>query len=640
MSIILSLAPLSLLGRSVFMGQTIRIIFFFLLDDLEEKKMKKKLTTTSHPLLLGSLSPSLPSIERSGTFTQERPASVEQSGWLRFLFWEGGTLWVSARVLSLTFFFCSFSPITPVSDLFSSSAATQKKKKHQDAFFTCASAQVGQVILALPHALRQTGLFAGIALLLLFASLAMWTVYLMVSLYLDHKNREIKRGAWYERRPAGDDGEGSSGGNGGEDDTSGRACLPHAPHPSSAPTPAPSSPPLLPPSRRRGVAVQYHEVMGDASYRWIGTFSKIVVIIALGGLAVAQIIASSSNFHGMIPGVSKRDWALVFGGIAMTMSLLPSFRNFRAFSFLALVATTFTAWFMVSAGIKGSGGHGLQAAAWRNQTPSEGWHGFMAGAAQIIFVFGGHAMLFEVMDAMFQPYKFHRVFYGSYLYVYTLILPNSIFVVSGWFDEAAKYGNVFAYFPPSVPQKISIVLMVLHQVIVFALFAFPLYFMAEKAVGVHEGAPLWKRYLVRLPIGLLLWLVALAFPFFGVINEVLGAFTTSFETYIIPPLVYNILYFHRADAALNRESAPKPPPVWIGKKFFFGGGDNSDGGGDEKLAKSKAELERSWEVVKWFNWIIVAFTAVFGFGLGGYASIKALVDAASTFGLFAKCYNC
>lgn len=31
------------------------------------------------------------------------------------------------------------------------------------------------------------------------------------------------------------------------------------------------------------------------------------------------------------------------------------------------------------------------------------------------------------------------------------------------------------------------------------------------------------------PAGLLLWLIALAFPFFGVINDVLGAFTSTFE---------------------------------------------------------------------------------------------------------------
>ncbi len=37
---------------------------------------------------------------------------------------------------------------------------------------------------------------AGILLMLLFASLAMWTVYLMVVLYLDNKSRKIKEGTW------------------------------------------------------------------------------------------------------------------------------------------------------------------------------------------------------------------------------------------------------------------------------------------------------------------------------------------------------------------------------------------------------------------------------------------------------------
>lgn len=40
----------------------------------------------------------------------------------------------------------------------------------------------------------------------------------------------------------------------------------------------------------------------------------------------------------------RSDWALVFGGVAMCMSLIPNFRNFRLFSFIALVATTFTSW--------------------------------------------------------------------------------------------------------------------------------------------------------------------------------------------------------------------------------------------------------------------------------------------------------
>lgn len=125
---------------------------------------------------------------------------------------------------------------------------------------------------------------------------------------------------------------------------------------------------------------------------------------------------------------------------------------------------------MVAMGIKGSGNEGLKSQPWTNQTPAAGWEGFFAGASNIIFTFGalatpciqwtgygrrrhsdivwfalaylwttlpavserplgrsqcnagcsirarspwlpagGHAMLLEVMDSMFKPYKFHKV---------------------------------------------------------------------------------------------------------------------------------------------------------------------------------------------------------------------------------------
>lgn len=47
------------------------------------------------------------------------------------------------------------------------------------AFLTAASAQVGQVILTLPHSLALTNIIAGTFLQLLFATWAMYTLYLM-----------------------------------------------------------------------------------------------------------------------------------------------------------------------------------------------------------------------------------------------------------------------------------------------------------------------------------------------------------------------------------------------------------------------------------------------------------------------------
>lgn len=56
--------------------------------------------------------------------------------------------------------------------------------------------------------------------------------------------------------------------------------------------------------------------------------------------------------------------------------------------------------------------------------------------------------------------------------------------------------------------------------------------------------------------GCLVLLVALAFPFFGVVNSFLGAGTTTLETYIVPALAYNLVY-RRESAQI---SCPLPPP--------------------------------------------------------------------------------
>ena len=153
------------------------------------------------------------------------------------------------------------------------------------------------------------------------------------------------------------------------------------------------------------------------------------------------------------------------------------------------------------------------------------------------------------------------------------------------------------------------------------------YFMVEKAAGVHEGA-YWKRLLCRLPVGGklivyaalamskkntlyffindlthasvrlfktsilkktpiktwflcysdeklcfsyagFLWFLAVAFPFFGVINDLLGAFTTTFETFVIPPLAYNIYYQLKKAAPEHRDQSSKPPNKWVAQFFLF-----------------------------------------------------------------------
>lgn len=88
--------------------------------------------------------------------------------------------------------------------------------------------------------------------------------------------------------------------------------------------------------------------------------------------------------------------------------------------------------------------------------------------------------------------------------------------------------------------------------------------MWEKMLKIHQK-PLWVRLPLRLPLSGAVWLISVAFPFYNLINSILGAFTSSFETYIIPAVVFNWVY--RTKAA--RDACPKPPYRWSTPSSFL-----------------------------------------------------------------------
>lgn len=79
----------------------------------------------------------------------------------------------------------------------------------------------------------------------------------------------------------------------------------------------------------------------------------------------------------------------------------------------------------------------------------------------------------------------------------------------------------------------------------------------ENFFHIHHKA-FWIRAIARLPLCGSILLIAVAFPFFGPINSVLGAFTTSFATYIIPLVAFNLV-FNEPDVV---DGMSKPLPKW------------------------------------------------------------------------------
>lgn len=80
------------------------------------------------------------------------------------------------------------------------------------------------------------------------------------------------------------------------------------------------------------------------------------------------------------------------------------------------------------------------------------------------------------------------------------------------------------------------------QFITFGFACTPLYFVWEKVVGVHDTKSMCLRALVRLPVVIPIWFLAIIFPFFGPINSAVGALLVSFTVYIIPALAHMLTY--------------------------------------------------------------------------------------------------
>ncbi|GER37961.1 auxin transporter-like protein [Striga asiatica] len=63
-----------------------------------------------------------------------------------------------------------------------------------DAWFSCASNQVAQVLLTLPYSFSQLGIFSGIIFQVFYGLVGSWTAYLISVLYIEYRNRKEKEG--------------------------------------------------------------------------------------------------------------------------------------------------------------------------------------------------------------------------------------------------------------------------------------------------------------------------------------------------------------------------------------------------------------------------------------------------------------
>nr|GMD09806.1 auxin transporter-like protein 2 [Ipomoea batatas] len=193
-----------------------------------------------------------------------------------------------------------------------------------DAWFSCASNQVAQVLLTLPYSFSQLGMVSGISFQLFYGLMGSWTAYLISSLYVEYRTRK-EREKWFE------------------------------------------------------------VLDGLLGKHWRNVGLAFNCTFLLFG-SVIQLIACASNIYYINDNLDKRTWTYIFGACCATTVFIPSFHNYRIWSFLGLLMTTYTAWYLTIAsllhgpveGVKHSGPTKLVL--------------YFTGATNILYTFGGHAV--------------------------------------------------------------------------------------------------------------------------------------------------------------------------------------------------------------------------------------------------------
>ncbi|KAF2296751.1 hypothetical protein GH714_001643 [Hevea brasiliensis] len=423
-----------------------------------------------------------------------------------------------------------------------------------DAWFSCASNQailytyVAQVLLTLPYSFSQLGMLSGILFQLFYGLMGSWTAYLISVLYVEYRTRKEREKVDF-----------------------------------------------------RNHVIQWFEVLdGLLGKHWRNAGLVFNCTFLLFG-SVIQLIACASNIYYINDNLDKRTWTYIFGACCATTVFIPSFHNYRIWSFLGLMMTTYTAWYLTIASLI----HG-QVEGVKHSGPTT-MVLYFTGATNILYTFGGHAVTVEIMHAMWKPQKFKLIYLVATLYVLTLTLPSASAVYWAFGDLLLTHSNALSLLPRTRYRDTAVILMLIHQFITFGFACTPLYFVWEKLIRVHETKSVLKRASARLPVVIPIWFLAIIFPFFGPINSTVGSLLVSFTVYIIPALAHMITF----SSASARENAVERPS-------FLGG----------------------WIGQFCMNIFVVVWVFIVGFGFGGWASMLNFIHQIDTFGLFTKCYQC
>lgn len=180
------------------------------------------------------------------------------------------------------------------------------------------------MLLTLPYSFSQLGMLSGILLQIFYGILGSWTAYLISVLYVEYRTRKEKENVrfknhviqWFEVLD--------------------------------------------------GLLGPYWKALGlffNCTFLLFGSVIQLIACARYGSVLLCSLIytyrqtqltkrqTAHSNIYYINDHLDKRTWTYIFGACCATTVFVPSFHNYRIWSFLGLAMTTYTAWYLTIAAL-------------------------------------------------------------------------------------------------------------------------------------------------------------------------------------------------------------------------------------------------------------------------------------------------
>ncbi|KAK9918010.1 hypothetical protein WJX75_000512 [Coccomyxa subellipsoidea] len=264
----------------------------------------------------------------------------------------------------------------------------------------------------------------------------------------------------------------------------------------------------------------------------------IFIVISVLGSGIVQIVASSSSQYAINKKYNKRTWSFIFGPVISLFAFLPTARSNRLLNVVGLAGTNYSClYFFVQACSKGIDHSKVLLS-------PPGVQRFFTGAAVMAGGSGSFNAVMEVTDSMRQSRKMDFAFLLAVFWIMLLVIPHTTAVVLAYPHQVLQQANIYSILPPSGWRTASVYIMLIHNIAAFTLHVQPLMFLWERFVHT-QGLPYYFRLPSRLPMVGVIFLLALAIPFYGVLNSLSSALTDPSLAYFLPCLAFTLFYWKK-----------------------------------------------------------------------------------------------